>query len=62
MKIFPVAPKVNQMDIFTVPIIENEVSFTNNYSLIATIDHSGTLNKGHWWAFIKDLHLFSGYS
>ena len=59
MKIFPVAPKVNQMDIFTVPIIENEVSFTNNYSLIATIDHSSTLNKGHWWAFIKDLHSFS---
>ena len=41
----------------TVPItIEDEVSFTNKYSLIATISHSGTLNRGHYWAFIKDLH------
>ena len=40
----------------TVPItIEDEVSFTNKYSLIATINHSGTLNRGHCWAFIKDL-------
>ena len=32
----------------TVPItIEDEVSFTNKYSLIATINHSGTLNRGH---------------
>ena len=33
--------------------IEDEVSFTNKYSLIATINH---------WAFIKDLHSFSWYS
>ena len=31
-----------------VPItVEDEVSFTNKYSLIATINHSGTLNRGH---------------
>ena len=33
----------------TVPItIEDEVSFTNKYSLISTINHSGTLNRGHF--------------
>ena len=47
----------------TVPItVEDEVSFTNKYSLIATINHSGTLNRGHYWAFIKDLHSSSWYS
>ena len=41
----------------TVPItIEDEVSFINKYSLIATINHSGTLSRGHYWACIKDLH------
>ena len=46
----------------TVPkTIEDEVSFTNKYSLIATINHSGTLNRGHYWAFIKDLHSSSWY-
>ena len=41
----------------TVPItIEYEVSFMNNYSLITTINHSGTLNRGHYWACINDLH------
>ena len=42
--------------------MEDEVSFTHKYSLIATINHSGTLNKGHYWAFIKDLHSPSWYS
>ena len=42
----------------TVPItIEDEVSLINKYSLIATINHSGTLSRGHYWAYIKDLHL-----
>ena len=40
----------------TVPItIEDEVSFKNRYSLIATINHSGTLSRGHYWTSIKDL-------
>ena len=30
------------------------VSFKNNYSLVATINHSGTLSNGHYTAFIKD--------
>ena len=50
----------------TVPItIEDEASFTK-YSLIVTINHSGTLNRGHYWgyywAFIKDLHSSTWYS
>ena len=41
-----------------VPITEeDEVSLTNSYSLIATINHSGILNRGHQ-AFIKDLVIF----
>ena len=37
-----------------VPItIEDEVSFTNKYSLIATINHSGTSNMGHYWALSR---------
>ena len=47
----------------TVPItIEDEISFMNKFPLIATISHSGTLNRGHYWAFIKDLHLSYSYS
>ena len=47
----------------TVPTtIEHEVCFTNKYSLIATNNHSGTLNRGHYWAFMKDLHSSSWYS
>ena len=32
----------------------NEVSFTTNYELAATINHSGSLENGHYWAYIKD--------
>ena len=31
--------------------VEDEVSFTNKYSLITTINHSCTLNRGQSWAF-----------
>ena len=33
----------------------NKVSFLNNYSLVATINHSGNLNNRHYWAIIKDV-------
>ena len=40
-----------------VPItVEDEVSFSNKYSLVASINHSGTLNQGHYWAVVKDLN------
>ena len=32
----------------------NEVSFFNSYSLVAKINHSGSLNNGHYWAIITD--------
>ena len=38
-----------------VPItVEDEVSFSSKYSLVASINHSGTLEKGHYWAVVKD--------
>ena len=41
--------------VLKVPItIDDEVSFSNKYSLVATINHSGSLDRGHYWAFIKD--------
>ena len=33
---------------------EEDISFTNEYKLVATINHSGTLARGHYWAFLKD--------
>ena len=37
-------------------------TFINKYSLIATINHLGNLNRGHYWACIKDLHSSCWYS
>ena len=37
-------------------IIEDEVSFSNKYSLVASINHSGTLNQEHYWAVVKNLN------
>ena len=42
--------------------LDDEVSFTNKYSLVATINQSGSLDRDHYWAFIKDApskHWFS---
>lgn len=41
--------------------IEDEISFTNKYSLIATINYCGTLNRGYNRACIKDLNSSSWY-
>ena len=64
MKISLVVVGVNQIKILQkVPItVEDEVSFTNKYSLITTINHSDTLNRSHYWAFIKDLDSSTWYS
>ena len=38
-----------------VPItVGDEVSFSSKYSLVASINHSGTLDQGHYWAVVKD--------
>ena len=36
--------------------MEEEVSFSTKYSLMALITHSGTLDQGHYWAIVKDLN------
>ena len=30
-----------------------KLPFFNSYSLVATINHSGSLNNGHYWAIVK---------
>ena len=35
--------------------IEDEVSFRNKYSLIVADNHSGTLNRSHYWANLLGL-------
>ena len=37
----------------TVPVKDNEVTFHKHYQLIATISHTGNLNRGHYTAFMK---------
>ena len=47
--------------ILSVPIKPSDsVSFSNRYSLVATINHSGTLQAGHYWAYIKDVAKLLG--
>ena len=36
-------------------IVEDEVSFSTKYSLMASINHSGTLDQRHYWAIVRDL-------
>jgi len=38
------------------PSLDNSIciSFRNKYSLVAIINHSGTLSSGHYTAFVKD--------
>ena len=37
----------------SVPVKDNEVTFHKHYQLIATISHTGNLNRGHYTAFMK---------
>ena len=40
-----------------VPItVEDEVSFSSKHSLVASINHSGALDQGHYWAVVKHLN------
>ena len=36
--------------------MEDEVSFYNKYSLVASINRSGTLDQVHYWDVVKDLN------
>ena len=41
------------------PLSENEeVTFKPEYELVASINHSGNLNAGHYWAYIKDCNIW----
>ena len=63
MRVFSMELKVNLIKTLVSHItVEDEVSFTSKYYLIATINHSGSLNRGHYWTFIKDIHSSSWYS
>ena len=37
----------------SVPVKDNEVTYQKHYHLIATINHTGNLNRGHYTSFIK---------
>ena len=38
----------------SVPIsVDGETSVSKQYSLVATINHSGRLDRGHYWSFVK---------
>lgn len=42
-------------DILNVPVsADNDVVVTRKFKLRATINHSGTLNAGHYWAYIRE--------
>ena len=42
-------------NILTIPVKDlDEVSFERKFKLVATINHSGNLNNGHYWAYIED--------
>ena len=37
----------------SVPIVDNEVTYEKSFHLIATINHTGNLQRGHYTSFIK---------
>ena len=50
-QVFNCSPEVE----LKVPITaEDDVSFSSKYSLVASINHSGTLEQGYYWAVVKD--------
>ena len=39
----------------SIPVqVDGEVAMRKNYQLVATVNHEGTLNSGHYWAYIND--------
>ena len=45
----------------TVSEFDPDIFFSSKYSLVATINHSGTLDKGHYTAFVKDSKSLDWY-
>ena len=51
-KVFNCSPDLD----LKVPItVEDEVSLSTRYSLMASINHSDTQDQGHYWAIVQDL-------
>ena len=36
--------------------VKVEVSFSTKYSLMASINHSATLDQGYYWAIVQDIN------
>ena len=41
-------------DCFSNSVLKVPIKFDDEYSLVPTINCSGGLDRGHYWAFIKD--------
>ena len=42
-------------EVLNIPLhIDEHLSVSRNFQLKATINHSGTINAGHYWAYIKE--------
>ena len=44
-----------ELDLKVPVTVEDEGSLSTKYSLMASINHSGTLDQRHYWAIVKDL-------
>ena len=47
-------PSINNHHLKVPITTSDEVSVAKEFSSVATVNHSGTLNAGHYWAFLKD--------
>ena len=46
--------KVNCSEVLTIPVkIDDELSASRTFRLRAAINHSSTINAGHYWTYIK---------
>ena len=52
LQVFNCSPDLNLKAPITV---EDEVSLSSKYLLMASIHHSSTLDQAHYWATVKDL-------
>ena len=43
----------------SLPIVADDVSFHKEFNLIAAVNHTGILDKGHYTAYVKLSHALS---
>ena len=41
-------------ELLKVPLHSEDITLYQKYSLVATINHSGSINSGHYWSIVKD--------